>query len=60
MTLLETKTALEEEKQALLDALFNRDAEELFKAYESGNKEAYVTIFTCRTRWQLNELNKVG
>jgi 2-keto-3-deoxy-galactonokinase len=59
MTLLETKTSLETEKQELLDQLFTRDAEELMKAYESGNKEGYVTIFACRTRWQLEQLNKV-
>jgi hypothetical protein len=38
MTLLETKGQLEGEKEGLLSALFVRDAEEIFKAYEVPSK----------------------
>lgn len=57
--LLIQHTALETERETLMNYTWERDADEIFRSYEARDKAATIAIFANRTRWQLDEIGKI-
>lgn len=59
MILLEEKAQLDQQRDVLMKQTWDKDSDEVFRAYEARDKMAQINIFATRTRWQLAEISKI-